>query len=211
MITQGRGRGPAQWNAGVTLPGLPTRRHIRSRVDTLIPDTTERAMSPEALERELDHLHPAAFGWALACCAGDRAAAEDALQASYLKILDGRARFDGRASFRTWLFSVVRYTAAGVRRRAALRRWLPLAALSATSDGRPDAATELARADGTRRLTAALNALPRRQREVLHLVFYQDLTIAEAAEVAGVSLGTARTHYERGKSALRKLLKEAPE
>jgi len=168
-------------------------------------------MSPEALERELDHLHPAAFGWALACCAGDRAAAEDALQASYLKILDGRARFDGRASFRTWLFSVVRYTAAGVRRRAALRRWLPLAALSATSDGRPDAATELARADGTRRLTAALNALPRRQREVLHLVFYQDLTIAEAAQVAGVSLGTARTHYERGKSALRKLLKEAPE
>jgi len=211
MITQGRGRGLAQWNAGVTLPGLPARRHIRSHVDTLIPDTTERAMSPEALERELDHLHPAAFGWALACCAGDRAAAEDALQASYLKILDGRARFDGRASFRTWLFSVVRYTAAGVRRRAALRRWLPLAALSATSDGRPDAATELARADGTRRLTAALNALPRRQREVLHLVFYQDLTIAEAAEVAGVSLGTARTHYERGKSALRKLLKEAPE
>ena|SRR5438132_755243 len=168
MITQGRGRGLAQWNAGVTLPGLPARRHIRSHVDTLIPDTTERAMSPEALERELDHLHPAAFGWALACCAGDRAAAEDALQASYLKILDGRARFDGRASFRTWLFSVVRYT-------------------------------------------AALNALPRRQREALHLVFYQDLTIAEAAEVAGVSLGTARTHYERGKSALRKLLKEAPE
>jgi len=69
-------------------------------------------MSAEALqlERELDQLHPAAFGWALACCAGDRAAAEDALQASYLKILEGRARFDGRARFRTWLFSVVRYT-----------------------------------------------------------------------------------------------------
>jgi len=87
-------------------------------------------MSPEALELELDRLHPAAFGWALACCAGDRAAAEDALQTSYLKILDGRARFDGRASFRTWLFAVVRYTAAGLRRRAALRRWLPLAALA---------------------------------------------------------------------------------
>jgi RNA polymerase sigma factor (sigma-70 family) len=165
-------------------------------------------MSPEALERELEHLHPAAFGWAIACCAGDPGAAEDALQASYLKILDGRARFDGRASFRTWLFSVVRHTAAELRRRAALRRWRPLAALGAMRDHRPDPAALLARADATRRLTAALDSLPRRQREVLHLVFYQDLTIAEAAEVAGVSLGTARTHYERGKAALRKVLKE---
>ena len=168
-------------------------------------------MSPEALERELDQLHAAAFGWALACCAGDRPAAEDALQASYLKILDGRARFDGRASFRTWLFAVVRYTAVGLRRRAAFRRWLPLAVLGGTSDGRPDPAAMVARADATRRLTAALDSLPRRQREVLHLVFYQDLTIAEAAEIAGVSLGTARTHYERGKAALRKLLKKEPE
>ena len=168
-------------------------------------------MSPEALELELARLHPATFGWAIACCAGDRSAAEDALQASYLKILDGRARFDGRASFRTWLFAVVRNTAAELRRRAALRRLLPLSALGDAPDGRPDAATVLARADASRRLLAALATLSRRQREVLHLVFYQELTISEAAAVAGVSLGTARTHYERGKAALKKLLKERSE
>src|SRR5439155_1269481 len=88
-------------------------------------------MSPDALELELERLHAAAFGWALACCAGDRAAAEDALQASYLKILDRSARFDGRATFRTWLFGVVRRTAAEQRRRTALRRLLPLAVLDA--------------------------------------------------------------------------------
>lgn len=163
-------------------------------------------MSPEALEEELDRLHPAAFGWALACCGGVRTAAEDALQASYLKILDGRARFDGRASFRTWVFAVVRRTAAEERRRRALRRLLPLAALAATPDGRPDPATLVTRSEAATRLAAALATLPRRQQEVLHLVFYQDLTIAEAAEVAGVSVGTARTHYERGKAALRKLI-----
>src|SRR5438105_14819950 len=120
-------------------------------------------MSAEALqlERELDQLHPAAFGWALACCLGDRSAAEDALQASYLKILDGRARFDGRASFRTWLFAVVRNTAAELRRRAALRRLLPLSALGDAPDGRPDAATVLARGDASRRLEAALASLAR--------------------------------------------------
>lgn len=163
-------------------------------------------MSPQQLELELGRLHGAAFGWALACCRGDRAAAEDALQGSYLKILDGRARFDGRAAFRTWLFAVVRRTAAEQRRRRALGRLLPLAVLGMTSDGRPEPGATVERSEETRRLAAALSQLPPRQREVLHLVFYQELTVAEAAEVAGVSVGTARTHYERGKAALRKLL-----
>jgi RNA polymerase sigma factor (sigma-70 family) len=163
-------------------------------------------MSPEALQLELDRLHVAAFGWALACCGGDRAAAEDALQTSYLKILDGRARFDGRAAFRTWLFAVVRLTAAEQRRRAALWRLWPLSWLGSAADGRQDAAAALDRSETAAQLVVALARLPRRQREVLHLVFYQDLTIAEAAQVAGMSLGTARTHYERGKAGLRKLL-----
>src|SRR5438067_12069460 len=88
------------WGSGeLRDPRLPSVRHIPCPLETPIPDATERVMSPEALELELDRLHPAAFGWALACCGGDRAAAEDALQTSYLKILDGeRGSAGGPAS-----------------------------------------------------------------------------------------------------------------
>ena len=167
-------------------------------------------MQPPDLERELEQVHAAAFGWALACCAGDRADAEDVLQTTYLKVLDGRARFDGRSSFKTWLFGVVRRTAGEMRRRRRWSRWLPLGWLGLTvQDGRPNADTVLVRSEETQALERALALLPGRQRDVLHLVFYQDLTIEDAARVLGVSLGTARTHYERGKAALRRTLNGA--
>ena len=163
------------------------------------------------LAAELERHHESAFGWALSCCRWDRAAAEDVLQASYLKILDGRAAFAGRSAFKTWLFGIVRRTAAEHRRRRAVHRWLPLPFLN----GRPEshaasvtAEVALVRAETSQRLIAALGRLPVRQREVLHLVFYEDLTIGEAADILRISIGTARTHYERGKGSLRDLLAE---
>jgi RNA polymerase sigma factor (sigma-70 family) len=57
---------------------------------------------------------------------------------------------------------------------------------------------------------AALEKLPARQAETLHLVFYQDLTLNEASQVMRVSLGSVRQHYERGKARLRELLQISP-
>ncbi|MGB1139832.1 MAG: hypothetical protein ACPG1A_02965, partial [Halioglobus sp.] len=52
----------------------------------------------------LQRHHADNFGWALACCAWQRVQAEDVLQESYLRVLDGQARFSGRASRRTCSF-----------------------------------------------------------------------------------------------------------
>ena len=43
-------------------------------------------------------------------------AAEEVLQDVYWKVLEGRARYDGRSTLKTWLFGVVRLTARELRR-----------------------------------------------------------------------------------------------
>lgn len=164
------------------------------------------------LERDLEALHPACFGWALGCCRWNREEAEDVLQTVYLKVLDGRARFDARSSARTWLFAVIRRTAAERRRRRWLVDLLPARLLQMLPEPAcaPDPESLAEAAQASARLRAALLTLSARQRELLHLVFYQDLTIEESAAILGISVGSARTHYHRGKARLRHLLFTRP-
>jgi RNA polymerase sigma-70 factor (ECF subfamily) len=151
------------------------------------------------LERELERLHAASFGWALGCCGRNHDEAEDVLQTVYVKVLDGKARFDGRSSLKTWLFAVIRRTALAHRRT----RWLRSLALLRLP---PPAPVEQHHSEDTQRLIAALRKLARRQREVLELVFYHDMTIEEAGAALRISVGSARVHYTRGKKRLEALL-----
>ena len=158
---------------------------------------------------ELEKLHPDSFSWALACCRRDRDEAADVLQSSYLKVLEGRARFAGASSFKTFFFGVIVRTAAEHRRRrwlGALRldRWKRAGAPALPRDPEQDAM----RSSQADRLLRALVRLPRRQRETLELVFSHDLTIEEAAAALGISVGSARVHYHRGKKRLAELLDE---
>jgi RNA polymerase sigma factor (sigma-70 family) len=172
------------------------------RIDRRIMDIAE-------LKAELETLHSASFGWALNCCRRDRTEAEEVLQTVYLKILEGKACFRGEASLKTWLFAVIRKTAIGEHRKNLLRklRWSDSSEQETTLVSpleQPGAAFEKSETQAL--FQNALKSLPRRQREVLHLVFYQDLSLSEAALVMGISIGSARQHYERGKKRVREFL-----
>ena len=161
-------------------------------------------MEISELKAELEKLHPASFGWALNCCRQNRADAEEVLQTVYLKILQGKAIYRGESKLRTWLFAVIRKTAISERRKHVLRSLITIDNTDDKRYSQPE--VELERSEMQKRFQQALSALPGRQRETLHLVFYQDLSLSEAAEVMNISIGSARRHYERGKQHLREAL-----
>ncbi|HWB67400.1 MAG TPA: SigE family RNA polymerase sigma factor [Mycobacteriales bacterium] len=60
-----------------------------------------------------------------------------------------------------------------------------------------------------REVMAALRALPQRQREVLVLRYYADLSEAQIADTLGISQGAVKSHASRGVAALRETLERA--
>ncbi|MDZ7675275.1 MAG: SigE family RNA polymerase sigma factor [Acidimicrobiales bacterium] len=73
----------------------------------------------------------------------------------------------------------------------------------------PGADRQALASEETRRMLAVLGRLPARQREVLVLRYYLELSEAEIADELGISAGSVKTHAHRGLAALESQL-EAP-
>ena len=123
---------------------------------------------------------------------------QDALVKLYLKWDRARAASDPHAYARTTLvrtFLSERRT--NWARRVVLVDRLPDEAASAA----PDAAAALA-------VRSALAGLPPRQRAVIALRFYSDLSVEETGQTLGCSAGTVKSQTAKGLAALRRALPE---
>ena len=109
--------------------------------------------------------------------------------------------------------SVVNGSRSVLRHRVVADRHLARESASPTSPWRAtDTSAEdraVARVEGEHLLTA-IGGLPRRQREVLVLRYYLDLSEAQIAEALGISPGSVKAHAHRGLAALRDRMESTP-
>jgi RNA polymerase sigma-70 factor (sigma-E family) len=134
---------------------------------------------------------------------GDWHTAEDLVQASLAKLYRAWPRLDTATDPDAYLRRIMINTHRSWW-RTRWRRETPAADLpdqSAASG--PDPADRHAAGDQVRR---ALATLPRQQRAVLVLRYFEDLPEAEVARLLGCSAGTVKTHTHRGLRALRTAL-----
>jgi RNA polymerase sigma factor (sigma-70 family) len=165
-------------------------------------------MLAKDLETQLGSMHPSSYGWALLCAHRRDDDARDTLQQAYEKVFSGKVIFEGRSSLRTWFFGVIRLTALEHHRfRMAPHREVAHAQQT-EQDETPTPSESLAERQRAKLIADVLRELPERQREVLHLVFYEGLTLKEAASVMDIALGSASQHYERAKVKMKQLLGE---
>lgn len=143
---------------------------------------------------------------------GSAADAEDATQEAFVKAYLALDRFRPTASFRPWLLRIVSNEARNRRRSSGRRLFYENReahrALAKSEVSSPESSAESAE---TRRILLDLvNDLPEKERLVVCLRYFLELTEAETAEAAGVPRGTVKSRLSRGLVRLRTALSELP-
>ncbi|MEQ0564411.1 SigE family RNA polymerase sigma factor [Amycolatopsis sp. NEAU-NG30] len=128
---------------------------------------------------------------------GDRGLAEDVVQDAFVALFR-RWPLDDPAGAGGYLRVSVVNGARSAHRRAALR----LRHRTGDRDDAPPADTGALLGEEHREVLAAVQRLPRRQREVLVLRYWSGLSEAEIAETLGVSRGTVKTCASRALAKL---------
>lgn len=137
--------------------------------------------------------------WRLCAHLVDRGAADDLTQEVYLRAVPALERFRGESSARTWLLTIARRTCADALRRRIRQRRLTE---RVTSLAHEETSPHDEPASGGSELDDLVAALTPDRRAAFVMTQLLGLSYAEAAEVAGVPIGTIRSRVARAREDL---------
>ena len=146
---------------------------------------------------------------------GDGEEARDAAQETFVRVFTALHTFDPAQPFAPWVLRIARnHCLDQLRRRTPERQHLPFDGPDADGEPRreyadpeaPRADEVLARAEARGALEAAVEALPRNYREVVHLFHVEHLSYKEIAAAMDVPIGTVMTWLHRARAKLRQAL-----
>lgn len=126
---------------------------------------------------------------------GDVHEAQDAVQDAFLRCWERAPEFEGPAHARAWLLRVLVNGCRSRLRSPWRRRTAPLLESYPAADPEERGTLE------------AIQALPAKERAVLHLYYYEGYKTAEIAQLTGEREGTVRSRLSRARGKLKDLLK----
>ena len=135
----------------------------------------------------------------------NRQLAEEVLQDVMMAVWKNAGSFRGDSKVKTWLYVIARNRAINAQRKRSPEFVHLNEAYGYQSDdtGPMERMIKLSNREGVR---SAIDQLPEGQKEVLILVFYNQLSGPETAAVLGISEGTVKSRLHRAKHQLKQLL-----
>jgi len=188
---------PAQPGPPVQLSQRPWRRGVPPMSSWSTPDETP-SFEALYLTQRLAMVRLAIL------LVDDLPSAEDVVQDAFAALHTRWAQLrDPHAAAGYLRTSVVNGARSTLRRRRTARGYVPPPELA-----EPGADDAVLLAEEHREVLAALRRLPRRQREVLVLRYWSDLSEVQIAQTLGISTGAVKSAASRGLDALERLIRD---
>jgi len=133
---------------------------------------------------------------------GSHEDADEAAQIAFVRAWQALDGFRGESSLRTWLVRIVLNVSKSLRARA--RPLDGLEGQEQLADTRAGSDELLRRRELRARVRRAVDRLPPRQREVVILKVFSEMTHREVAEILELSVGAVKAHLHQAVSNLRR-------
>lgn len=165
--------------------------------------------SAGALTLLVERHHSPLLGYLYRMTNGNRPLAEDLVQETFLRVLRAIDRYQYPRPFKAWLYAIATNLARDHFKRADTRRTdtVPDERLQRFA-GEHNPEHRILAEDESRRVIDALTGLPEHQRAALILRYYQELPLAEIANILDIPVGTVKSRLSIGLKRLRATLEE---
>lgn len=138
----------------------------------------------------------------------NEAIAEELLNEVFLGAWNAAARYEGRSEPSTWLLSIAHNKAVSSLRKKREVDGIDDDVAGAIPDDDDDPEVITQKRDKGAQIKAAMSKLSAEHREILDLVYYQEQSVSEAAEILGIPEATVKTRMFYARKKLGDVLKE---
>ncbi len=162
----------------------------------------------ETALRQLIARHQARVFRFIAARVRDAAVVEELTSEVFVEVWTKAHTFEGRSSPSTWLLAIAHNRAVSATRRRREEVWSDDEA-GALVDESDDPEVSLQKSDKSALMRACLQRLSAEHREIIQLVYYQEQSITEVAEVLAIPQATVKTRMFYARKKLSEVLKAA--
>lgn len=133
----------------------------------------------------------------------DNHLAEDIFQDVFLKVNQKLSTFQGSSSIKTWIISITINTCKDYLKSAWKRRVVPITEFHENTIAGKNDYTAVEQKDENQLIRKIVMELPDKYKDIILCVYFQDMTISEAATLLNIAEGTAKSRLFRAKEKMK--------
>ena len=132
--------------------------------------------------------------------------AEDIFQDVFIKVNQKLSTFEGNSSIKTWIIRITINTCKDYLKSAWNRRVVPMMEYQEDAIVSESDYDIVEKQDTNQLVKKTVMSLPEKYRDIVLCVYFQEMTVTEAANALGIAEGTAKSRLSRARLRLKEVL-----